>query len=1149
MSYKNIIIHYFLIAYFLFATKSVFSNDIKFTHLSTENGLSNNTVNAILKDSRGFMWFATNNGLNLFDGYHLKTYYNVKEDTTSLSNNIVNCIFEDNNGRIWVGTSGGGACLFDYRTQKFKSYNFDADNENSINSNTVFAIAEGPKGNLWFGTSQGVAVLNKTSNKFKRYISDEQSSNNLVFDYVTDITFDNNDNLWIATYGGGISVLNIETDIFTNLNKENNLLNDNEVWDVFIDSNNKVWIGTANGGINVYDPLTKATKIYNNFPKEKLDLVNTNVVHIIEDIFGKIWFSTDRGGLYRIDSEEKIIPYMHDPTQKESLNSNALTRVYCDEEGVLWVGTYDKGLNKANLNQIEFRHIRNEFFNKNSLSNDNVNAILEDSKGNIWIGTENGLNRTDLDFKSFTHYFSKINSNTQPADNVSLTIMEHKNGEIWIGGYSGGISVLNPRTNTFRYYKNSGKDAASLSCNFIRSIYQDKEGTVWIGTVRNGLEKYLQATNNFQHFPYAWENNVFLNSTNVMDLTVAHGCLYIATYGGGLNIMDLASETFSYYTSIIDDKTSLSDNQAITLFIDSDSSLWVGTNSGLNLFDEKNKTFTHFYQKDGLAGNSIMGILEDNQGFLWISTTDGISKFNKKTKEFINFYKDDGLQDDFFIYNSCTKLSNGHLAFGGVNGLTVFNPKKVKSTRKTPPVIFTDLKLYGKTIIPGADSSGRVLLKDDISKTSEIVLNYNDQLFTIEFSTLTYYSSKQINFIYRLNKDKEWNELGDKNHITFHSLEPGEYQLEIRTSSHDRKSLGEVNSMRIIITPPFWATMWFRFSIITLVILIVFGYFNRRIKNIKKQRKLLEQRVNEKTIELSNANDELQSQKLELEMQNEEISAQRDFTIKQKEEIETQNKELELHRNHLEQLVTERTKELITAKDKAEEADRLKSAFLANMSHEIRTPMNAILGFIELLDEPGLSTDKRTEFKNHISFSGRKLMTLINDLIDISKIEAKQLSISHQKIKLYDSLNTLKNIYQQKALEKNKDIKLLLNVPVEKNLSITSDPVRLSQIFTNLLDNALKFTENGCITLGYKPYNENMLFYVKDTGIGISEQDIKYIFDRFRKIAPIDKKLYPGTGLGLAICKELINLLGGKIWVESEKSKGSDFFFTLPLNS
>jgi signal transduction histidine kinase/streptogramin lyase len=1118
--------------------------DLKFSHLNKAEGLSNQTVNSILKDSRGFMWFGTYDGLNLYDGYNIRVFRKILNDSTSLSNNIVNHVFEDSKGRIWLGTMGGGLNLYNPENNSFRSWVYDPDEPKSISSDNVFCVVEDNDGFLWIGTGSGINKFIEKDNAFERYGTDAFNPNSLPHDYVTDLVFDNTSRLWIATYGGGVSILNIYTGQFTNIKKGPGGTNDNEIWDLHIDHKQQVWIGTANGGLNYYNPKTKEFKVYTDLPKQFNYLKNTNVVSINEDNENNIWFATDRGGLYQF-YEGEIIAHMHDPTRKESMSSNALTRIYFDEHNVLWVGTYDQGINKANLDQIKFQHIRNDFVNPNSLSDNNVNAIYQDNIGDIYIGTEKGLNITDENFENFKLYLAEGKENNHPNDNVCLTIIKPHNDELWFGGYTGGINILDLPTQKFRYFIKNDEESLSLSSNFIRCLYQDSRGTIWAGTVRGGMCKYLPQKKGFKNYPYQWEDSTYLNSTNVMDIIDDGKFLYIATYGGGLNILDLDTEKVSYFTYNEKDSLTISDNLAITLHFDSKGSLWIGTINGLNRFDLKKKKFIRYYQHHGLPNNSIMGILEDDAANLWISTIDGLSKMNIETGSFENYFKENGLQDNSFIYNSCAKLKNGRLAFGGVNGLSVFYPSQINSHLNIPKVYFTGLKVFNKEV--SVSHGDNAILKESIFTADNIHLTHKHALFSIEFSTLTYYSARQIHFEYRLSENEKWIHLGSRNHISFHNLNPGVYNLTVRAKSNDGKIYGKPSSIRLEIKPPFYKN-WVTYVLLGFFLgLLGMSYYLYRIRSIKTQGKKLEKMVFEKTMELQEANGLLQDHQAELEMQNEEISSQRDLAENQRKRIEKQHKELELHRNHLEQLIVERTRDLIEAKEKAEESDRLKSSFLANMSHEIRTPMNAILGFIQLLDDDDNLPSEREMYKELINQSGEKLLALITDLIDLAKIESNQLTITKSQFNLN---GLLKNLYllfvNHQKTHANKVVLTLSQSNLSDEFIITTDNNRLNQILTNLIDNAIKFTENGGVSFGYTYTPTHVKLFVQDEGIGIPEKDFKNIFNRFRKIEENKQKLYRGTGLGLAICKELTALLDGEILVSSELGKGTRFSVILP---
>ena len=1125
------------------------NNLYQFTHLTTEQGLSQNKVTAIIQDKYGFMWFGTNNGLNRFDGYNMQTFYHWVGDSTSLSHNHIESLFEDSKGRLWVGTDGGGLNCFDYFTLKFKQYENVIADSASISSNSVYCIFENPAGILWIGTKNGLNRFDPVTEKFTRFYHTKGCTNCIASNSITSIYANSPNHLWIASYGGGVTKFDMATGSFTVFSQDQPAsILDNNVWAIYEDAKGKVWIGAESGALNVYHQNTGKFFYYGYEPDQMKNKGENLVRKVVPGLGDDIWIASASGGLYQLNHTLRYFrEYKHNLAIYESLSSNSLSTLYKSADNILWIGVVNGGVDRINLNQKPFFRLTQITNEPNSLCNNAVNGMMQDSEGNHWFATDNGLTVADVDFKTFTHYFEKDKNARTINHNTVTCLYEARNGEIWIGTSLGGINIYNKKSHQFKYLVSQPGDSNSLTSNSIRTICEDGEGNFWIGTKRGGLNKYNPETQKFERHGLSTIIHKNLNINDVAYILPSKdNKIYIATHGNGLNIYNCESQTVVTFVEQETNPNSLSSNQVNTLFFDSDSVLWIGTTQGLNQFDSKNSTFKRFSQTDGLPDNMINSIIEDPSKNLWVSTNNGITKFNKTLGSFTNYYKSDGLQSNQFNENSVLKDKNGQLFFGGINGVSFFYPDSIYDFQTIPKLNFTGLSVLNQTINVGDSLNHRVLLTKPIYETDTLHLSYKESVFTLYFSSHDYIQTKNINYRYRLlPSNPQWIDLGTRNFISFHNLPFGKHTLEIQASFSSGKWNFVSKMMTINIAPPFWKTLSFKIILLSFFLLGVLLFINLRTRNIKKQKTLLEKLVFEKTMDLNEINTILEEKQAELEMQHEEIVSQRDLANEQKTQIESQNQELELHRQHLEFLVEQRTDELVTAKEEAEKADMLKTAFLANMSHEIRTPMNAILGFIDILDDTCYTEEERKQFKKLINSSGQTLIALINDIIDIAKIESGQIDISLNSFELAPLVEELKLLYEKKVLENNSSVEI--HIDTVQPVNMNSDLHRINQVMVNLLDNAIKFTETGQIWFGYKLKAREVLFFVKDTGIGISEESQAYIFERFRKIENANSKLYRGAGLGLTISKHIVELLGGRIWVESEFGKGTTFFFTIPF--
>lgn len=1106
----------------------------RFIHLTQKNGLSKNKVTCIAQDTMGYIWLGTTNGLNRYDGYSLKLYAFNDEDSCSLSNNRVESLLVDSKNKIWVGTENGGLNVFDPISQKFKRYFFNASDSSTISSNHIYCLFEDGAGNIWIGTRNGFNKYLEKSDSFKRYFYNtigNDGSNTIV----TAIHSATDKQLWIGTYGKGLYRVDLKLDIVTNFNSsDENSINDNKVWAVYEDTlHKKLWIGTEKGALNVLNFKTQHFEYYGNIEPE-LAYRGSNVVRsIVPGLGDEIWIGTDGGGLYCLNHEEKYFyEYVNVESDASTLAGNAITNLYRDKNDMLWIGTVTAGVDRINLRQSKFYHLSKNTFSNRQLISNLVNDIFQDRDHNYWIGTEDGLIYSDSSLEIKQVFVENPLIKNSLSNDVINTITQTRDGRIWIGTYLGGVDIYNPKTGNITCLNNQITDNKLLS-NFVRAIYEDASGNIWIGSIRGGLDRYNPKQKSIKHY-----NRVILSSYIMQIVGDKNDNLWIATFGEGLWKYNIKTKQVSNYT-MGKTTSSIADNLVQSLVFENDSNLWIGTANGLNCLNTLTQKVSRYTKKDGLLNNEILSIVKTENNELWLGTNEGLSRFDLESRKIENFTEQDGLKNKSFNFNAGIVNNKGELLMGGNSGIDFFHPEEVHKVKHQEPLYFTELTLFNKTVNVGQQINGQVVLHQPLRNTKTLVLNHKNRVFSIYFSLFNFCENTTYKYEYRLKESPGgWINNGHGNAVYFNYMDYGRHTLQIRFQGADEA--GYIAEINIVVKPPFYLSAWFIVIVVFFIIGAIVAYYFIRLYREKKTSQRLEQIVNEKTRDLYESNTRLEENQADLEIKHEEVVAQNEFIQAQAKKIEEQNYELKQHRYNLEKLVEARTQELVVAKNQAERADKLKTAFLANMSHEIRTPMNAILGFIELLDQPGLSQEDRNEFKKLINSSGHSLLNLINDIIDISRIESGQLKLYIEQFQPHEICEELHTIYKKML---KPDIHFECLIP--EKISLKSDKNRITQVLNNLLSNAFKYTEKGAISFGYKLSSSYVEFFVRDTGVGIDNKELEQIFNRFYKIEG-QEKVYRGTGLGLAISKQIVELLRGKIWVESVLGKGSTFYFIIP---
>ncbi|MFD0764294.1 two-component regulator propeller domain-containing protein [Mucilaginibacter lutimaris] len=1081
------------------------NQSLKFEHIGTAEGLSQVNVATIIQDSRGFMWIGTRDGLNRYDGYKFTTYRHDEQDPASLSSSMASDIVEDKEGNIWIATIIGLNKL-ERKTGRIIQYRHDDKNANTISNNILNKLVVDEKGNLWIASQGGLDYLDTRTNKIKHYRHADNNPGSLIDNNVSYVYMDAAHNIWVGTFTGGLQILNKGTGVFKTFRHDDNSLrsiSSNNISCIFEDEKHRMWIGTQDAGLNLFDDKSNTFKQYKSVPGSPRSLTSNTILSLNADDNGNIWIGSDNGGLCILNPEtESIVNYQHDDIDGSSLRGNTIYSICKDRLGNMWLGAYSGGINIFKRSTKSFTHYRHSSL-ANSLSDNFVLAIYEDKDQNLWVGTDGGgLNKFNYKDGTINHYIKSKTGKNSIAGNYVLTVNQDYEGDFWIGTWADGLSIFNPKTNVFTNFKNDPDNPNSLAGNNIYALIHSRDHTTWIGTYNNGLNHYDKKTKKFINYRYNVNDPHSLSSDRVYSLLEdRRGNLWVGTFDGGLNLLDRKTNKFTRY-QYNSKKNSISNDNIPDLFEDSKGNIWLSTFSGLNMFDPVSGHFTRYGKKDGLPSDIIYAVREDDNGNFWVSTNTGLSMFDPAKRTFKNYGVEDGLQDNEFKSHSAFKGQGNKLYFGGINGFNAFTPGQILKPQGFSPVVITALRLFNKNVLPAKDDKDPSPLKQDIADTKSITLNHTQSVISLEFAALDYSSPDKKRYAYFLEGfDKEWNYVGTRNTATYTNLSAGTYTFKLKYQNTAGAWSPVTIGLEIITRPPFWLTWWFKILAVIVVLALIYIIFIVRLRAINAQKAVLENQVAERTERLA-------------KMTNDERVLRKDAE---------------------------------KAREEAEQANKAKSIFLATMSHEIRTPMNGVMGMAALLANTPLNPEQQ-EYTETIKNCGDTLLNVINDILDFSKIESGNMELDEQDFDLRDCIEAVLDVFAEKAARANLDLVYQVehNVPSQ----IIADAFRLRQILINLVGNAIKFTSKGEVFICVKLKESidgrfNLLFEIRDTGIGIPPNKLNRLFKAFSQVDSSTTRKYGGTGLGLAISEKLVNLMGGDISVKSKVGKGTTFSFNI----
>lgn len=1095
-----------------------------FNAISIDQGLPGNFVDDVFKDSRGFIWVSTQGGgLSRYDGYEFITF-NVNSTPVSLKSNFIRKSVEDNYNRLWI-ISNNGVDIVDLYTMRQSKLSHINNLFEILLKTPVTSIFKDSGGALWFLAVDKLFKIDFAASGEIRDISmmGENNTSHYSFTAINQI----NNEIWVGNNGSVYKVIS---------GKENNLhlepiqgipsqLSTVAHISAIIKKDHYVWIGT-DYGIFRFNLSDRSIHHYIHNPADKTSISQAMVTDISITTDGIVIAGTLRGlNVYNpvSDNFERISHQKNEHT----LNNDFINCILPDGNS-LWVGTEAGGLNKMTLKKLGIENYAHIPSDKYSLSANPVNAIYEDRKGNLWVGTvEGGLNLKQKDDDRFFHYTT---NNGFLSHNSVSTLDEDKDGNLWAGTWGGGISILDIKKIPVTSYKH----ITATELNYISILkYDPINNGVWICTNRN-IFYYDIKTQSIKH---PLSDNITQNIKGTLGCMIDDQDRLWIGCSEGLIMVDIKS--FDHENYICPSLFLKLDNEEVNrwflknitcIYQARDKSVWLGTNGyGLCKLTLQDGEYCPdiFTTSHGIANNTIFGIIEDDQGMIWISTGRGISSYNPSANRFANYTKNDGLVNDQFYWNASYKSPmSKSMYFGSMGGLTELKGGNQYNMSERQKVVFTKLHILNNTIW----YDGKNYINEDISYTDRLELHERDKSFAIEFSALDYDNPSTVVYSYRLlGFDENWIEAdANRRFISYTNLQPGTYQLQVRCMSRSYDWSENITELEVIVHPFFYKTSWFIGLILLLLVVVAVQFYRWRVNSLKKQREILHKKVEERTRELESQKKLLEEQAIELKLQNNVLF--------------TQNEKISAQR-----------RQLISMSKKVQEAMTDRMSFFTNITHEFRTPITLIVGPIERALK--LSTNPKVlEQLQFVARNSRHLLSLVNQLMDFRKVESDNITINFTEGNILASIEEILIPFISFADERQVNIQTIYRVPSPYMLF---DEEAIRKMITNLLSNAIKFTPGGGSVVLYvgsvtdKKTNEEKLYIcVQDSGVGIKEEDFDRIFNRFYQSKNHDKySAYgqSGTGIGLYLCKKIVTLLGGKIYAKNNHTKGASLRILLPV--
>lgn len=1042
--------------------------------LGIEQGLSNNYVVSITQDKQGFLWFATEEGLNKFDGTRFITYYknDLPHNNQEITGNELNRVYADSKRPIiWIATQRDGLNAYNYDEQTFTAYQHNPENPHSLITNDVTDISPSTQNDdgLWVSTYyRGIEYLNINNGQFTHY--NRSTVPSLPSNQTWTVLDGGDNNLYIGHVGSGFSIFSLKDKSVKNFQNETGnptSLPGNDVFCIIKDANGNIWLGT-NNGLALYNAANDNFITFRNNKNDKYATLCSRILSIRQLKDNRLWIASELNGIAILNlkqgmflsPEELSIEYIQEGDDSRSLSNASARCIFQDSFDNIWIGTWGGGINFISskpplFTTLSYSPIPN---NENSLNNKAASSLCMDRQGRIWIGTDGGGINVFEGEKRIAIY--KKESGDIPSNFILASLQDSK-GNLWFGSYQGGISYYDSRNKRFRSISLMGQSNLD-----VRTIYEDAQHNIWVGysggiVVLNPLTMKI-----IQHYN---TDNSELHSDFIRSIAQDEkGRFWIGTFGDGLGIYTPNLQKIKTFTQ----RDGFCSNTINQIIQDKQKRMWIGTGEGLVCFlstDELN--YKTYQRKDGLINTNICAITEDKKGNIWFSNNKGISCYVTNKGCFYNYDHSDDVPAGSFSSSCVTQSKNGQIYFGSINGVCCFNPDITMNEQPAPAAVVTEMKILGR--LSNLENNDMII---NLSKGQNVELSHAQNSFGLTFNVQNYSLVNQVEYVYMLKGlENSWYTVNENNSVTFRNIPPGKYEFLIKARIHNQKWPEEATSLTIRINPPLWLTWWAKLIYILVSISITYLILHAYKK------------------------------KLDLESL---------YTLEKK--------------NH----------------EQEQELNQERLRFYTNITHELRTPLTLILGPLEDMQKEASLPAKQAQKLSVIHQSALRLLNLINQILEFRKTETQNKKLCVSKGNIAPLIYEIGLKYK----ELNQNTKIDFRIQIEKEeMFLFFDKEIITIVLDNLISNAIKYTEQGCVTLSLHQTMRNEVAYteikVSDTGYGISAEALPHIFDRYYQES--GKHQASGTGIGLALVKNLVTLHEGEIRAESIQNEGSTFYISL----